>query len=89
MRTQCEDAHFLPKAILFSVLLLVIVEFNSLHRLLRLGKGETNLKRLPLGDDLVTVSGFHQEFKSMIPVLLAPHSLISVTPTFSLIKFVG
>lgn len=89
MRTQCEDAHFLPKAMLFSVLLLVIVEFNSLHWLLRLGKGETHLKRLPLGDDLVTVSGFHQELKGMIPVLLAPHSLISVTPTFSLINFVG
>lgn len=34
MRMQCEDAHFLPKAMLFSVLHPVIVELSSLHWLL-------------------------------------------------------
>lgn len=31
MRIPCEDAHFLPKAMLFSVLHPVISELNSLH----------------------------------------------------------
>lgn len=34
MRIECEDAHFLPEAMLLSVLHPVIAELNSLHWLL-------------------------------------------------------
>lgn len=65
MRVQREDAHFLPKATLFSAPHPVIAELNSLHWLLWLGKGETHFRRLknPLEYGIVTIYCSRQAFK--------------------------
>lgn len=71
MRTEREDAHFSPKAVLILVLPLAIAELRSLHWLLWLRKEETYMKRpLPLGYDGVTLASFHQDLKDIWAVWL-------------------